>query len=398
MSTIARVGTSSLLESAAAGTAAAHAALADLGGAPPSLALVFASSDHDHERLIAAIGAVVPGVPVVGCSGEGVIAGDDSSEILAAVAVMLVASDRIRFQTFLIDDYGADSGAAGTRLAALVNAAGNDARCLCVMPDGLVGNCTAFLETLRAGLSQPVPIVGGAAADAMMFERTFQYGAGRAVSGGLAALLILGPVDVEVAVSHGCSALGSRCEVTRADHGWIREIDGQPAWSLFKEYLADDCDDLNADGIVHLCIGEHLRVPVEGYDPYVIRTPLQLDKPTGALFFPGGGLTEGGTIQLTRRDPEKIRASAHECATRVEASHPGRTPDLALQFDCAGRGRILWGGCAADEIVKPLRRVLGPAVPWIGFHTYGEIAPIGDRPYYHNYTVVLCALYEQPRS
>lgn len=79
----------------------------------------------------------------------------------------------------------------------------------------------------------------------------------------------------------------------------------------------------------------------------------------------------------------------------VLVSRDGRRPDLVLQFDCAGRGRILWGGCAAQEIVAPLRRTLGETTPWIGFHTYGEIAPIGDRPYYHNYTVALCAFYER---
>ena len=66
-----------------------------------------------------------------------------------------------------------------------------------------------------------------------------------------------------------------------------------------------------------------------------------------------------------------------------------------LQLVCGGRERTLWGGCAAAEIVAPLRKVLGPKAPGIGFHTYGEIAPIEGRPYYHNYTVALCALYEQ---
>jgi hypothetical protein len=27
-------------------------------------------------------------------------------------------------------------------------------------------------------------------------------------------------------------------------------------------------------------------------------------------------------------------------------------------------------------------------------HTYGEIAPIGDALWFHNYSVVLCAVYE----
>lgn len=356
--------------------------------------MVFASADHHHEQLLAAIAEVLPGVPVVGCSAEGVIAGDDSNETLAAAAVLAVASDHVRFTPYLLEDYGDDSAAAGRRLAALVNDT-PDARCLCVMPDGLQGNCSAMLQALHHDLARVLPIVGGASADAMTLERTYQYAFGRVVSGGLVALLISGEAEVEIAVSHGCTPVGLERAVTRAAGGWIHEIDGRPAWQLFREYLSDDADDLSAEGAVHLCIGERLRHHVEDYDPFVIRTPMQLDKATGALFFPGGGMTEGGSIQLTRRDPERIRASAEACARRMRATHPDRAPALVLQFDCAGRGRILFGASAAAQMVAPLRRALGPAAPWIGFHTYGEIAPLGGQPYYHNYTVALCALYDR---
>lgn len=361
------------------------------------MAFLFASADYDQPALLAAVQGAVPGVPVIGCSGEGVIAGSESTEDFPAVAVMLVASDHIRFETFLDDGYADDPAGAGRRLATRVNAHLADARCLCLLPDGLQGNCTELLQALHEGLARPLPIVGGTSADAMIFERTFQYAEGQVVSGGVAAVLIRGDADVEVAVSHGCTAIGLEREVTSSAGGWIRAIDGQPAWSVFQEYLDDGSDDLNADGIVHLCIGEPLHERGHDYDPFVIRTPLQLDKASGALFFPGGGLTEGSRVQLTRRDPDKIRRSATACAERVLARHAGRTPDLVLQFDCAGRGRILWGGCAGPEIVAPLRHTLGTSTPWIGCHTYGEIAPIGGRPYYHNYTVALCALYERTR-
>ena len=66
-----------------------------------------------------------------------------------------------------------------------------------------------------------------------------------------------------------------------------------------------------------------------------------------------------------------------------------------FQFDCAGRGRLMFGPRASDEIVRPLQQILGPATPWLGFHTYGEIAPLRGRPRYHNYTVALCAIFER---
>jgi small ligand-binding sensory domain FIST len=69
-----------------------------------------------------------------------------------------------------------------------------------------------------------------------------------------------------------------------------------------------------------------------------------------------------------------------------------------LQFDCAGRGRIIFGDHATETVVTPIQDVLGHDLPWLGFHTYGEIAQLAGKPYYHNYTVVLCALYDAERA
>lgn len=396
MTTRAHVGLSHLDDSATAGREAATAALSKLPGHRADVALMFATADHQHDALLGAVQAAMPGVTVLGCSGEGVIAHDESVEVFSAVAIMAIASDRIRFDAFLVEQYGTDPRGAGRALGRLVNERRNDARCLCLMPDGLLGNCTDFLDALHDTIGASLPVVGGTSADAMTFDRTYQYANGKVVSGGVAALLISGDADIELAVSHGCTPVGLERTVTKAEGGWVKEIDGQPAWSLFKEYLDGDDPDLNADGIVHLCLGRPLPLSqTQQYDPFIIRTPLQVDHPTGALFFPGGGLQEGHVIQLTRRDPDRIRQSAQECAARVLATHHGRIPDLVLQFDCAGRGRILFGACAAAEIVAPLRQVLGSATPWIGFHTYGEIAPIDGQPYFHNYSVALCAVYER---
>lgn len=394
MATHAHVGISHQDDAADAGTEAARAALAALPDGRADLAIVYATVDHDQEALLAAIQATLPGAQVIGCSGEGVIANNESVEVFAAVAVMAIASDTLSFQTFLVPGYGDDPAGAGARLADLVNASGPAPQCLCVMSDGLLGNCTGFLDALHQHLSGAVPVVGGTAGDDMAFARTYQYAQGQVVSGGVVAFTITGPADIEIAVSHGCSPVGLERTVTGADGGWLHQIDGQTTWSVFKEYLNDDAVDLNADGIVHLCIGLPLPAEAEHYDPFVIRTPLQLDTASGAMFFPGGGLRTGDRIQLTRRDPERIKESARQCAARVLDSHPEARPAFVLQFDCAGRGRILFGACTAAEIVVPLRETLGASTPWLGFHTYGEIAPIGGRSHYHNYTVALCAVYD----
>lgn len=394
--TQARIGRSLKREAKLAGTEAAKIAMAGLDGdVTAQVALVFATAGYDQRAVLHAIGAVVgPDTQVVGCSGEGVITPGESTESKRVVAVMLIASSNLRFDTFLRHDYSEDPTGCGVRLAReIAERERDDAKVLVLLPDGLTGNCSHLLAALSQELPN-VPVVGGTAADAMMFETSYQYLGEEVVSGGVSALLISGNADVEISVSHGCAPIGLRRSVTDSEEGWVRTIDGRPAWDVFKEYLDGDPQDLNAEGIVHLCIGEPLDAEkAEGYDRYVIRTPLSHDKESGALFFPGGGLSEGTAIQMTRRDPTAIRRSAEQCAERI--SRNGNKPALVFQFDCAGRGKILFGSCASEEIVRPLQRAIGDDVPWIGFHTYGEIAPIADKPYYHNYTVALAAIYDR---
>ncbi len=240
-------------------------------------------------------------------------------------------------------------------------------------------------------------MLGGTAGDAMTLERTFQYRDGEVTSDAVAGVLVRGRGRFEFAVSHGCTQIGIERCATRTDGGWLHEIDGRPAWDVFREYLGPGYDDLNAEGMAHLCIGEPLPDDAATeHEPFVIHTPLGLDKRTGSLFFPGGGVAQATRIHFTRRDPVRVRSTARECAARVARRVPERRPALVLQFDCAGRGRMLFGSRSTEEIVWPLQEQLGPGVPWIGFHTYGEIAPIGRRTFFHNYTVALGALYDEP--
>jgi hypothetical protein len=267
-------------------------------------------------------------------------------------------------------------------------------RLLLVFPDGLTGNCTELLGALKAELPFPVAIAGGAAADAMTLQRTYQYEGGKVTSDSVTALLVSGDVVAETAVSHGCEPIGLERTVTRAAGGHVYEIDGRRAWDVFREYLDEDTHDLTSADVVHLCVGQ--RLPGDGdprFGKYAIRTPLGLDKESGALFFPGG-LVEGTRIQLTRRDPARIQKSARDAAADLVARRPGRPPSLLLQFDCAGRGAVIFGKRTTEFAVAPIQETIGKQVPWLGFHTYGELAELGGQPYYHNYTVVLCALYD----
>lgn len=400
MATTVGIGHSTHRDSLEAGREASRLACEGFAGAAPDLFIVFATSGYASEALLAGIREAAPGAALIGCSGEGIITQGISDEGERSLGVLAIRSDRLRFDTFLVRDYAASPAAAGAELARQVVAAGRgDAFALLLFPDGLLGNCGALLEALVPALPAAIRVAGGAAGDALTFQRTFQYCGSESTHDAVAGVLLSGPGSLEVSVSHGCVPIGLERRVTKSADGWVHEIDGESAWSVFRQYLEGQPEELTSEGAIHISIGEPVPPGVAGeYEPFIIRTPMALDKATGALFFPGGGIATGGAVRLTRRDPMRVRSSARECAERIARRRVGQQPAFVMQFDCAGRGKQLFGSRTAESIVLPLQDVLGRDVAWLGFHSYGEIAPVGDATFYHNFTVALCAVYEHAQA
>ncbi|HHH27077.1 MAG TPA: hypothetical protein ENK57_01840 [Polyangiaceae bacterium] len=362
----------------------------------PDAVLVFASAAYDQGELLRSIVDQTGDVPLCGCTGEGVITQAGSDECSHVVAVMAIVAPGVTFRTFAVAELGADSEVAGRKLAAQVARHATADDLLVLFPDGIHGNCRKLLNALQRGLDNgrpPPTIVGGTAGDLFQFERTFQYRDGHVFSDGVAALLISG-VDAELVISHGCDLVGEPQTITKTDGCFIEEIDGQRAWDLFKSYLDDDAETLEAMHVAHLLLAERIQGPVpESFAPFTVRVPVRLDATRGALYF-AAGLEEGTPVQVALRNPEKVCERAVQAARQL-VDERGR-PALILQLDCAGRGRLLFDEETTERIVEPVQRAIGKDVPWLGLHTYGEIAPVGTETLFHNYTGVLCALY--PRS
>jgi hypothetical protein len=396
MGITAAVGKSSKRSSVEAGREAARKALAGLGSEPPGVVLVFATAGYNQAECIAGIAEITGKTPMAGCSGEGLITQEGADEGTHAVAVMAIGGSSARFDTYRVAGFSKDARGCGLELARQLRVARDQRpQLLLLFPDGLTGNATELLGALHAELPFPATIAGGTAGDAMTLQKTYQYFDGEVSSDSVSAVLISGDVVAETVVSHGCEPIGLELSVTRSKGFEVLEIDGRRAWDVFKEYLDEDTKDLTSADVVHLCVGQRLPGGADRrFGSHVMRTPLGLDKDTGALFFPGG-LEEGTRIQLMRRDPARIEKSAREAAHSILASQGARAPALVLQFDCAGRGQVIFGNKATEAAVSPMQDALGKQVPWLGFHTYGELAELGGKPYYHNYTVVVCALYER---
>ena len=100
----------------------------------------------------------------------------------------------------------------------------------------------------------------------------------------------------------------------------------------------------------------------------------------------GDAVRVGQTIQFQLRDAEASREDLEVTLAGVSRALGGRRPAFGCYFDCAGRGRGLYG--VPDHDVRLIRKHLG-AFPLAGFFGNGELAPVGRRNFFHTYTGAL---------
>jgi hypothetical protein len=379
-----------------AGQEAANQALEAAGVEEPDFALMFATVGHDQQALVEAVREATHGAALCGCSAEGIIAAGEADESNFSVAVMAIRSDRLRFSNGVVTGLKEDPAQAGRAIAeAIQPEVDSDALGLLLFPDGITVNFDRLVAGLQdqLGLAHQLPLLGGTAGDNMEFKRTYQYCNDEVVSDGVAWALLSGQAHVAWAVNHACVPIGVEYKVTRCEGNVIYEIDGKPALDIVKDYLTEEGIEEWARAVVTFPFG--FRVPgyMEDYDQYVIRAMLGgKDDATGSVTIPTE-VSEGVSIWVTRRDYEKLANGIDRVAEDIKAQLGGNPARLVLQFDCAGRGRIFLREEQKLRLLETLRQQVGPAVPWLGFYTFGEISPVGEHNCFHNYTVVLVAIH-----
>jgi hypothetical protein len=396
MGTSAGVGYSIHRNPAAAGKEAALKALAQGGFAKPDFVFVFATVGYDQQLLIRSIREATANAPLSGCSGEGIITQEMLNETNFAVAVMVISSDELRFNHACVKEIGRSADIAGESLAGQINSFLTADTIACfLMPDGLTFNFDPFLTAFEAGLKgdTPLPIFGGLASDNWESKMTYQYHDDEVFSGGLSCVLMSGKGDIAWGVNHGCVPLGSKRTITRSRGNIIYEIDGVPALEVLQEYMEEDLVGQWNKLSLNLCLGfktpEHIR---QGYEEHIIRYMVGKNDEEGSVTIQSE-VTDGTELWIVRRDKELITGGLQEIARQIKDKTGARKPKFVLQFECMGRGKVVFRDSEKIALIRSLQQEIGADIPWIGFYTYGEIGPVVAYNCFHNFTAVIAAVY-----
>ena len=372
----------------------------------PDFLFAFASPALNQEEVVRGIRDAAGHAPLLGCSTAGEITNEGPTQ--KSVSVMAIRSDRISFYTGLGRDIKAGAREAGQAAAretqgkaATVSGPRGALRAFIMLPDVLTGNGADIVRGVSDILGPHFPVVGGAAGDDFMFEKTYEYRDDEVVSGAVAGVGLSGDFTIGIGVRHGWVPIGMPMKVTKAKGAVLFELDGKPAISLYEDYFGARADELRKEALARLAITYPLGLKIPEYqEEYLIRDPITVNA-DGSITC-AAEIPEGSEVRLMIGSKEKAVEAAQDAARHLmkEFELDKTKPKFVLMFNCIAREK-LFAQNANDEI-QAVMEIIGPDVPLLGFYTYGEQAPLGGEvrnlekcdPRFYNETVVMFAVGE----
>jgi hypothetical protein len=311
-----------------------------------------------------------------------------------AIQIVGLKSDGVQFHGFQATNAVENPMEAGEELGRQVNGitqGGN--RVLFLFPDFRT-NITSLFEGIEKHCD--LPFIGGPSCDNLKFQHAYQSHNGVVTENACNAVLMVGDFDLMTIVTHGSEPLGGPRTITKCDGNVIYEIDGRPALDVASEGFGEAITlDNMAHAIMLMGVGFKAEASSNFLSPYVVRAIFQFDFEDKSFTIPTV-VSEGSEIQFMRRDPQSIlnsgRVAAQKLRKTFDSLTPTPTPALICQFDCAGRGKIIVGDDVLTGITD-LQAEFAATVPWMGSFCFGEISPIDNKNYFHNYTATLAVFY-----
>lgn len=394
------VGLSKNSDSYQAGYEAAKIALDRIGAKKPDFVIAFASAVFEQREVVRGIRDAADKAAFIGCTDAGEITNDGPTQ--KSVTVMAIVAPEISFYTGL--GRGIKNGAreAGSAVAREIKEkADKPLRAFLMLPDVLTGNGADIVRGVLDVLGPHFPVVGGAAGDDFVFEKTYQYRDDEVESGAVAGVGMAGSFAMGVGVRHGWVPIGMPMKVTKAEGAVLHELNGKPAISIYEDYFGEKANELRREALARMAITYPLGLKIPEYEEeYLIRDPITVDE-KGSITC-AAEIPEGSEVRLMIGSKEKAVEAAEDAARHVmkELETDGARPKFVLMFNCIAREK-LFAQKANDEI-QAVMRIIGADVPLLGFYTYGEQAPLGGETRdiakcdsrFYNETAVLFAVGE----
>jgi small ligand-binding sensory domain FIST len=385
------VGQSTHLSPVKAARESAGAAMAQAGISRADLVVFFATASYhpNYPLLVETLRACTTASHLVGCSAHGVITTHGEWEGEPAVAVMVLASDKVTASPFFLHPLENQSERIGQTIGNLSAGSGKNpthSSLTIVLPDTYTFHPKTFFQGIHSADDRAVVIGGGASEDGSLMQ-TFQMYQDQIRTDAVTGFVLKGPFTSTIGLTQACHPIGTPMMVTRSRHNTIFELAGRPALecysSLFTQVPPEDIRAVT--GLVFMGFPADPTGTRLQRGDYLVRNVVGVDPQEGSITLPDV-VEEGRVVSFMLREPNEALRDVNFMMSQIGKVLHDHPPRFGLYFNCCGRGRSLYGKSGVDLSV--IKKHLGE-IPLIGFFTYAEIAPIQGITQFHNYSGVL---------
>ena len=335
-----------------------------LGGGP-DVVLLFAAPGYAPGAVLDGLHRRLgPTVKLVGCTSFAEIGATEA--LAGSVTALGLRTGDLEVAALCVPATAhADSFAVGRALGQQARA--RDPALLILLIDAIALDSDVVLSGIQSVTGPELAIVGGVAADDARFARTHEFHGRDVHQGAAVALALSGPLRLASAAHGGWEPVGATRRCTRVeDRRLMLELDGQPALNLYHDYLGAPGRDARAIEFPLVLVGD------DG-DPRVCVVQ-SVDAARGGLRC-SRDVPEGAEVRMLRATKADLIAGAAEVTAALRQRLPGA--GLALVFDCFSRKLAL--GARYKEEVAAAFAPLPAALARVGFYSFGQLAPVGER-------------------
>ncbi len=230
------------------------------------------------------------------------------------------------------------------------------------------------------GLRSGIQVFGGGAFNPDMDDdKAFVFSKGNGQLANGIVFLTLGGEDLHIYSTFisGWKPLKRRFRITKADKEILYELDGKPAFDVYRRFLNINKNDK--------FFSNTLEFPLfmEHGDIDILRCPLSVNDDDSLVM--SSDMDENGIVRLAYGDPETILNSIGKDGQKIADFQP----EVIQTFSCAAR-KAFWG----DENISDETALFNKVAPTAGFYTHGEFIRINGDMLNFNVTLVIAAMRE----
>jgi hypothetical protein len=359
------------------------------------LIILHASIGHNFQEMVQQAHEMAPNARIVAASCCGVVGREGVSESMKDMALMAVKGKE--FAVANIDGLtGKNSYEKSLELAHSLKSQQPGINMVYFLGSGIDIANDLCIQAFEEVLGEDVTIFGATSSDNMKGVISYQAVDQTVTEHGAYAVGFADPsLTVDTQATHGFVAIGEPLVVTKADGHIIQEFNGKPAWEEYTRRLGLTTDATCGDTIPIGALGEKLspELAKEYGNQHLLRVVTKHD---GNDMYYATTIAEGTELWLTTRDEDLIFTEMDRLVKEMNERNVGKKPVAVFHADCLARGRFLFNRIIKDELVSKMQYPFyqdGSCPPWLGMYGFGEIARLGGKNIFHNYTTALYVIY-----